>query len=264
MTFGIIVAAGGEGQRAGTDKLWEELLGKPLLSYTLTAAAATAPAMVVVAAPPARHEDIRRLWDELGGEAFPLGLVPGGSSRQESVGHALAAMGEVDVVVVQDGARPLCTAALLVAAAQLAKEHGAVTAAVPVADSVAFLEEDGALAYREREGLFLVQTPQAFGTGLLRQAHVRASKEGWAADDDAQLVRQCGHKVALLLGARENIKVTYAVDFAVAAALLGLQAGGEAAQRSPAPEAGNQPPLPGGRDGDSKFGTTRKQDGQES
>jgi 2-C-methyl-D-erythritol 4-phosphate cytidylyltransferase/2-C-methyl-D-erythritol 2,4-cyclodiphosphate synthase len=60
-----------------------------------------------------------------------------------------------------------------------------------------------------REGLFRAQTPQAFRFPLLLELHRRAPA---GATDDAAILEAAGHAVALVPGADDNIKLTYAED----------------------------------------------------
>jgi len=71
-------------------------------------------------------------------------------------------------------------------------------------------------ATEDRSQLWLAQTPQLFRTGLLIEALSRAAN----ATDEAAAVEALGHRPRLVLGSRENLKVTYEEDVAIAAAIL--------------------------------------------
>ena len=67
-----------------------------------------------------------------------------------------------------------------------------------------------------RKGLWLAQTPQKFRAGLLAQALRQAP----VATDEASAVEKMGLRPRLVLGSRQNLKVTYPEDVAIAEAIL--------------------------------------------
>jgi 2-C-methyl-D-erythritol 4-phosphate cytidylyltransferase/2-C-methyl-D-erythritol 2,4-cyclodiphosphate synthase len=72
-----------------------------------------------------------------------------------------------------------------------------------------------------REELAFAQTPQAFRTAALREAHERAAAQGLDFSDDAALVEWAGHGIATLPGEPANFKITTSEDLARAATLVG-------------------------------------------
>ena len=140
-----------------------------------------------------------------------LPVVPGGATRQASVRAGLEALAvhAPDLVLVHDGARPFFPASTipdLIAA--LAMHEGAIPAA-PVADTLKRASGGVIETTIPRDGLFRAQTPQGFRFPLLLALH-RSLPEG--ATDDASLLETAGHKVALVAGSEDNIKMTYPED----------------------------------------------------
>jgi 2-C-methyl-D-erythritol 4-phosphate cytidylyltransferase len=89
---------------------------------------------------------------------------------------------------------------------------------VPVADTVKRGDAMRlVLGTVTRDGLWLAQTPQAFRAEVLRRAHAASDLD---ATDDAALVELLGEPVRLVLGSRENVKLTTPEDFALVEALL--------------------------------------------
>jgi len=80
--------------------------------------------------------------------------------------------------------------------------------------------ELGARAARavDRRRLRIVQTPQIFRAGLLREAYGADYRPEFT--DDASVVETAGHSICLCDGERQNLKITTPEDFAVAEALL--------------------------------------------
>jgi 2-C-methyl-D-erythritol 4-phosphate cytidylyltransferase len=89
--------------------------------------------------------------------------------------------------------------------------------ALPVADTVKRAVQNRIDSTEDREHLWLAQTPQMFRAGLLAQA-LREAKG--AVTDEASAVEQLGLKPRLVAGSRENLKVTYAEDVAIAESIL--------------------------------------------
>jgi 2-C-methyl-D-erythritol 4-phosphate cytidylyltransferase len=146
-------------------------------------------------------------------------VVVGGPTRAASVRAGLAAVPiDTDVVVVHDGARPLATPKLFAAVVD-AVVAGA-DAAVPglaVADTVKRIDRGQVVETLARDGLVVIQTPQAFRAEVLRSAHQHDAD----ATDDAALVERMGATVRVVPGDPRNLKVTTMADLEMAQALAG-------------------------------------------
>ena len=116
----IVVAAGASRRMGGVDKIAAPLLGRPLLSWSLAALAASRSVrrVIVVAAP----DRVAELASEPWIAASRAAVVPGGPRRQESVAAGVRAS-DAPIVLVHDGARPLASPSLAdaVAAAVLGR-----------------------------------------------------------------------------------------------------------------------------------------------
>jgi 2-C-methyl-D-erythritol 4-phosphate cytidylyltransferase len=150
-------------------------------------------------------------------------FVEGGDSRQASVRAALAEVpGHVDVVAVHDAARPFASPELFALVIQAVAEgaDGAVPV-VAVTDTV--LRVRGALVEgaEAREELALGQTPQAFRTSVLREAHAKAEAAGASFTDDASMLRWAGFEVRAIPGDPANVKITTLADLAHADRRMG-------------------------------------------
>lgn len=214
-TYAAIVTAAGRGSRAGDGppKQWRDLAGRSVLAHSISAFAAF-PRIVVTLAP----EDMARGARELAG---PVTLVAGGATRSDSVRAALESLEESGVthVLIHDGARPL-VAAGVIAGVVRALESGAPAAApaLPVTDALWRTTEGHVTGTASREGLFRAQTPQGFALDAILAAH-RAHPGG--AADDVELAIRAGLPVTVTPGDENNLKLTYAPDFARAERILG-------------------------------------------
>jgi 2-C-methyl-D-erythritol 4-phosphate cytidylyltransferase len=205
--------------------------GRPLLAWSLAAfASAEGIERAIVAAPSGRQAEVR----ELGPDGLELEVVEGGDTRAESVGRALAGV-ESELVAVHDAARPLVTAELIEAVLRkldARPDAVGVIAAAPLTDTVkrareprparGDFERGGPTVAKteSRDHLWAAQTPQAFRTAALREAHEADPQRLAAATDDAMLVEKAGGKVLIEPASRRNLKVTTADDLRLAELLL--------------------------------------------
>lgn len=205
----LILAAAGKGERAGQDKLWADINGVPVLEITLRAVSRAACfSEIIIVADVLQHANIAELAQRIGLESVKC--EPGGTTRQESVEFGLSAVGDADIVCIHDAARPLCPPGLFAEVVASAREHGAATAAVPVTDTIKETKNGAVVRTLPRDSLVAVQTPQAFRTQLLRDAHAAAPDKD--AVDDCVLVERTGAQVAIVTGDQQNRKLTNAVD----------------------------------------------------
>ncbi len=207
-----IVVAGGSGRRFGQLKQYALLGGRPVLQWAVSACR-TCSAGVVLVLPDGDGDH------ELHGADA---VVTGGPTRAESVRCGLAAVpADATVIVVHDAARPLASPALFAAVVAAVTGGGADGAVpgVPPSDTIKAVDESGRVTDTlERARLVAVQTPQAFGAALLRQAHDAASTGG--ATDDAMLVEALGGTVLVVPGESANLKITDPGDLGTAERLL--------------------------------------------
>jgi 2-C-methyl-D-erythritol 4-phosphate cytidylyltransferase len=191
-------------------------------------------ATLIVVVTPGWEARLRETLREAGLDAKLEAVVPGGATRQESVEKGLAAINAATHVLVHDAARPFLTASMVQRTADAAFASGAATLALPSSDTLmredarAMADEPHRTAYAAetlpREGVWSVQTPQAFEIELLREAHREAARRGLTATDDGGVVLAFGRPVALVPGNWWNIKVTRPADLERAEVLLGIRA----------------------------------------
>lgn len=217
MNSAVIVAAG-KGTRMGpnVDKLFLEVAGRPIVAHTwqrFNDARAIAEIVLVV------REGMQGAFSELAtqyGLNKPHRFVVGGKERQDSVWNGICSLGaDVEIVAIQDGARPCTTGALIEATIAAAREIGAAVAAQRVTDTIK--ESDGgALIARniDRSRLWAVQTPQTFRVGVIRQALAAVRERGLLVTDDTAACEMIGQPVKLVESAAPNPKATAPGDLA--------------------------------------------------
>jgi 2-C-methyl-D-erythritol 4-phosphate cytidylyltransferase len=215
----VIIPAGGRGVRMGRKKPGIVVGGRSVLAWTLDVFERTRAVQGVVVAVPA--EDVAAWRRRLRGCRKLRAVVAGGLERQDSVRLALEVVpADAAWIIVHDGVRPCITRDLVRRVLAAAQAHGAAIAALPITETLKRGTAGWVEETLDRDGVWAVQTPQAFRAGLLREAHRRACKDGVVATDDAALVERLGTPVWLAPGLAGNIKVTRTEDVGVARALL--------------------------------------------
>lgn len=218
MSVWTIVVAAGSGTRFGRRKQYETLGDQRVIDWSLEAARAVSDGLVLVVPP----DQVSRR------EAGVDAVVPGGTTRSESVRAGLAAVpADAEVIVVHDGARPLAGVELF--ERTIATVEAGATAAIPGVTPASTIKRtepagDGTRTVAEtydRSTLIEVQTPQAFAAAALRRVHEPAPD----ATDDAALVEAAGHPVVVVEGHASNVKITEPHDLAIVRTLLAERAG---------------------------------------
>lgn len=220
----LLIPAAGSGKRMGSDrnKLLLDLMGQPVLAWTLLAAAASSSIeWIGIMGQPLDFDDFRQILTNLQ-LAKPVRLIQGGTTRQESVYNGLQALPkEADRVLIHDGARCLATPKLFDRCAAALEKYDGMVAAVAVKDTIKVV--DKAMCIQDtpdRANLWAAQTPQGFSVPLLKKCHDEGKTKGWEVTDDAALFERCGLPVYIVPGEETNLKVTTPVDLAIAQFIL--------------------------------------------
>ena len=215
-----VIVAGGQGVRMGADrpKQFLEIGGKPILRHTLERFLAFDPEIEVIVVLPEAQKAWWRDYCRQNGFLQRYSMVSGGITRFHSVQNALKYVGEDGVVAVHDGVRPLVRRALLERTFEAAQQWQAVVPAVPVVESMRKMEGETDSVPVKRDGMLLVQTPQIFDAGVLKNAYRQAFSTAFT--DDASVVEASGVPVHIVPGDRINLKITTPEDLQVAAGLL--------------------------------------------
>jgi len=149
-------------------------------------------------------------------------IVAGGKERQNSVSNGLRIIGDdCDIIIIHDGARPFVTEEIIKSSISEAKYSGAAVAGVPVKDTIKTVDASGEIdGTLNRTKLWAAQTPQTFKADLIKSAYKTALSRGINATDDSMMVEHIGHKVTMVTGSHENIKITTPEDLVIAEAIM--------------------------------------------
>ncbi len=212
-SFAAVVVAAGKGLRAGgsVPKQFAPWRGRPLVWHSVARLLDAGASPLIVAIPDGHQAEAEAALAGLNG----VTLVAGGATRQASVRASLewlAAQGGVDRVLIHDAARPDLPAAVIAALVRALDGAPGAIPVLPVVDSVVRGHDGWREAAVSRDGLYRVQTPQAFRFDAILAAH-RAWVSEEEAGDDATVAQQGGLAIALVSGDEVLRKVTFASDF---------------------------------------------------
>lgn len=217
----IIIVAGGKGLRMGGDlpKQFLPLGGKPVLMHTIERFRQYSHDLgIILVLPHSQQEYWRQLCDKY---KFTVEhtVVDGGETRFHSSQNGVAAVPDdaSGVVGIHDGVRPFVSVETIGRCFEAARQYGAALPVLPVTDTLRRVTDDGGYNV-QRNDYRTVQTPQAFDAQLLKQAFRQPYSDAFT--DDASVVEAMGHKVTMVDGNRENIKLTTPFDLAVASCII--------------------------------------------
>jgi 2-C-methyl-D-erythritol 4-phosphate cytidylyltransferase / 2-C-methyl-D-erythritol 2,4-cyclodiphosphate synthase len=214
VTWGAVVVAAGSGIRFGgaVPKQFLRVGGRTLVDRSLDCIAGIPGLTQVVVVLPADNGSSETSWKP---PAW-VKVAVGGARRQDSVLAGLRALEGVDMVLVHDAARPFTPAEVVMRVMAGAEETGAAVPVIPVRDTVKTAGPDGMVSGTlPREGLVLSQTPQGFRLGDL----VEALSVAGDVTDECLAMERAGHRVKMVEGAPENMKITDPADLPMAGRL---------------------------------------------
>lgn len=210
-----IIVAGGNGLRMGAELPKQFLLvsGIPILMHTIRNFYDFDPSLqLIVVLPP----DEIISWDELCIQhhfEIPHQTIAGGCTRFQSVKNGLMMAQDCGLIAIHDGVRPLVSHATLTRCFNCAAENGTAVPVLPANESV----REGSMSDSvpvDRSRYFMVQTPQVFKASIIQESYHQAEIPEFT--DDASVIEHSGVAVHLVMGNRENIKITFPEDLLIA------------------------------------------------
>ena len=221
----VVVLAAGSGSRFGhsTNKVWLPLSGRRIISRSLVNAAKPfkkARLVLVI------HPDDEAMAEEVLAREIPqlkVEIVYGGATRHESEYQALMHLrsgiesGDIDVVLIHDGARPLATSTLFKEIATEAVTHGGAIPTITV--------EPIEMDQKHDVPVVRVQTPQGFIAKELLTAYLKAAEDSFTGTDTGACIERYfpSIKTHSVTGEPTNVKITYPQDLAIAEHVLAMR-----------------------------------------
>ncbi|MGH2750784.1 MAG: 2-C-methyl-D-erythritol 4-phosphate cytidylyltransferase [Actinomycetota bacterium] len=153
-------------------------------------------------------------------------VIAGGKTRHASETCALEYLapkiqcGEVEFVLIHDGARPFFDGAMLNELLERARSSGGAICALPLEDDLTHLEGQFAESMVDHAGFWQAQTPQVFRAQLLLDAYRSAAAAEFEGTDTAASVERMGGTVEVIRGDVRNIKITQPDDLVLAESLI--------------------------------------------
>jgi 2-C-methyl-D-erythritol 4-phosphate cytidylyltransferase len=216
MLVSAIIPVAGHGKRFGGEtpkqflKIGDQTIAEMTIRKFVSIAEIDSGVVVVSETERATCE---KLFRTIKGFEKKFKIVIGGVERQDSVYNGLKVLPPgTDIVIVHDGVRPLASSHLIINSIQSAVKTGACIAAIPVKDTIKRVKDSKVLETIPRKDLWQIQTPQSFRYDILMDAHEKAKRANYYSTDESALVEWSGHRVTIIPGEPQNIKITTRAD----------------------------------------------------
>lgn len=216
MRIGAIVAAGGNSQRFGSDKLAMVLSNRSVLEWSQKAVLEIDKVEKCVTV----CSDLDN-YKKLGIKSDYMTYEKGGPTREESVRNGLQHFTDFDVVLVHDGARPFVSRRIIEDLIDNANLAACVIPIVPCTSAVKS-SEMGFISDHVSGKFVLAQTPQLVWVKPLLYAMDKNKGSLGSFPDESSLVSSVGLHVKAIPGSSVNIKITSPDDEMMAKALASV------------------------------------------
>ena len=221
------ILAGGKGSRMNRDipKQFIELDGKPIIIHTIEKFLNVKEIDQIIISV---VEEYIEYTKELIAKYFDtdkIVVIKGGSSRSESLMNVCNYIGKDSrsIILTHDAARPFVSERIIKDNIDMMKkeEYDAVGTFVPAIDTIAEFKNDLLSNIPLRDNLYNVQTPQTFRINeLLENYNNLTDEEKSILTDATKIYLIKGKKVGLVLGDRNNIKITTDFDLKIGELLI--------------------------------------------
>jgi len=223
MNSAVIVCAGkGKRMKSDINKVYMSVGGKAVLQLTMEKFISLDEIDELVVVISRDDEELFAEIKKHTDSSKPIKVACGGEERRDSVYNGLKLVDPAcGIVLIHDGARPFVDKSDIIKSIECAKESGACALAVRVKDTIKIADDEGFVeSTPERDKLWAVQTPQTFSYKLIMEAYSGAVDKGLVSTDDCMVAECAGHRVRLVEGSYENIKLTTPEDMLFAKEIL--------------------------------------------
>lgn len=217
----VIVAAGKSTRMEGVDKIFAPLGGEPLIVSSIKAFENCSRITEIILVLSEENCAQGKLVCEMHGFTKVKAIIPGGKERSESSYIGIqAADKRSKYIIIHDGARPFVTEQLIVDSLNAAVKRGAAAVGVPVTSTIKKVKDGLIVDTVDRIDLYEIQTPQVFRSDVIKAALKSAIDKKLPITDDCMAVEAIGLSPKIVLGTKENIKITVREDLVIANAIL--------------------------------------------
>lgn len=213
-----IILAGGRGTRVGADvpKQFIEVLGRPVLSYTIERFQNHPEIDAIEVVCRKGYEDELRRICERGGFSKVCWTAEGGSTFQDSVMNGLAGLegriGDDDQVLIHYGASPFVSDEEISDAIRVCSAHGnASPAHSQVYLAASRGDGEGTDTFVDRDEVMCLNSPQALRFGYAKWLYDQGRAKGLldtVEPHTTSLMFALGERVWFSKGSTANIKIT--------------------------------------------------------
>ncbi len=224
MNFAIIVVAGkGKRMDKNTNKVFLQLLDKPMIYHTLKAFNDCSIIDEIIIA--AQKNDFKKINEIKKHYNFNKikNIVEGGAERQDSVYNGLISMKHAkndDIIIIHNGSNPLVKENEIIECVNAAKKFGAAACCFRLKDTIKKVKNDFVEKTIDRQDIYQMQTPQAIKYSLFVEGFNHIKKNKIKVTDDVSVVESLGKKVKIIECSYENIKITTQDDLKIAEGIL--------------------------------------------
>ena len=205
--FSLIITAGGTSTRYGsTNKLLEKINDKSVIEETVAKFIDFDEIdEIIISANISIIPTLKDMFDNP-----KIKIIEGGNTRQKSVYNALQVV-KNEYVLIHDGARPLIRKDTVAYVLEAVVDKNAVTVMTKTTDTIKEVDTDGRIIRTiDRSKLYNTQTPQAFRTDIIKQAHEKLKDGNFT--DDCSMLEELNIPVYIVNGSYTNIKITIKSD----------------------------------------------------
>lgn len=205
--FSLIITAGGTSSRYGsTNKLLEIINDKTVIEETIAKFIDFDEIdEIIISANISIIPTLQEMFNNP-----KIKIIEGGNTRQKSVYNALQVV-KNEYVLIHDGARPLIRKDTIAYLLEAVVDKNAVTVMTKTTDTIKEVDTDGRIIRTiDRSKLYNTQTPQAFRTDIIKQAHEKLKDGNFT--DDCSMLEELNIPVYIVNGSYTNIKITIKSD----------------------------------------------------
>lgn len=215
----LIIAAGGTGVRMNTDiiKQFIILVYKPILMFTIDTFYKYDNSINIILALPENHIQLWKVLCIKHKFLIKHEIVVGGETRFHSIKNALEFVDNDSLVAIHDAVRPFVSIDTINNCFNKAESDGNAIPVIDVVESIRFADEKSNKPI-DRTKIKIVQTPQVFHSNIIKKAYKKSKSSDFT--DDASVLEALGHKINLVEGNKENIKITTPIDLLYGEVLL--------------------------------------------
>ena len=220
MVKSAIITAAGSGRRFGEVKQFKKLYGKPLYQYSLDIFIQSRLFdEIILVIPKSNQQKVQKEIKMKYGSQ--VGLVIGGSDRQDSVKNAIQNSNpNIDLVVIHDAARPFVTTTLIEECIFACETSDGAIIAMQPHDTIKFSKDNIVEKTIDRSNIWMAQTPQAFNKQKILEAYSSREFDDLIVTDESSLMEKLGYKIMIVPGTGKNFKITTIDDWKRAEAEL--------------------------------------------